>query len=623
MARLSSLAFFAIAGVLMASQQQIIVPASDPGVESLETRRQEQLATAVDLDVLHGFAFEDQLAGSGITFVHRAVEDAGRTYKAAHYDHGTGLGVADIDGDGLLDLYFVNQIGASELWRNLGAGGFENVTERAGVALADRIKVGAAFGDIDNDGDPDLFVTSVRGGNALFRNEGDGRFTDITETAGVGYVGHSSGALFLDYDGDGNLDLFVTNVGEYTTDERGVGGYWIAHEDAFSGHLMPERSERSILYRNLDGTRFRDVSSAAGLLDTSWSGDASVVDFQRDGYPDLYVTSMQGDDHYYVNNEGRGFTAETARVFPRSPWGAMGIKAFDFDNDGALDLFLTDMHSDMSAEVGTDEETTKPQIENAERFFQDSGNNLLGNAFWHNRGDGSFVERSDELGLENYWPWGTSVGDINADGYQDVFIASSMNYPFRYGINSMLLNDAGRRFVPAEFILGVEPRHDGATHTEWFRLDCSGADAGHDLCAGRTGAVTVMATLGTRTAAIIDLDNDGDLDIVTGEFHSAPQVLMSDLAQRNSVNWLKVKPVGTFSNRDAIGAYVTVHAGDLQLTRFVDGKSGYLSQSSVPQYFGLAGNGQVDRVEVLWPSGASQVVEGPLPANQTLVVEEE
>lgn len=609
-----------MATTTLAAQRQVVLPADDIGVSSLSARRDAQLASASELRAFHDFNFTDRVVESGITFRHQVVDDAAKTYKAAHYDHGSGLAVADVDGDGRLDLYFVTQLGGNELWRNLGGGKFENITTDA-IALTDRVVVGASFADIDNDGDPDLFTTSVRGGNALFRNDGAGQFTDITEASGVGYVGHSSGATFLDYDGDGLLDLFVTNVGDYTLQERGD-GFWLAREDAFRGHLMPERNEQSILYRNLDGTHFVDVSSATGLVDTSWSGDATVVDFNRDGFPDLYVTSMQGDDHYYVNNAGRGFAAQTARVFPRTPWGAMGIQSFDFDNDGAMDLFLTDMHSDMSAEVGPELETTKPQIENAELFYQDSSNNILGNAFWHNAGDGTFTERSDELGLENFWPWGTSADDINADGYQDVFIASSMNYPFRYHINSMLLNEGGESFAAAEFILGVEPRADGATHTPWFTLECGGADAEHGLCAGVEEPLVVMGTLGTRTSALIDIDNDGDLDIITGEFGSAPQILVSNLSEQRTVNWLKVKLVGTFSNRDAIGSYVTVSAGDLQMTRFVDGKTGYLTQSSLPLYFGLDDATTIDRITVTWPSGGEQVLEGPMDANVTLTIEE-
>lgn len=613
----------AASGVLAQQRAIVISPDPDKGEQSLPQRRAAQLARVAEIEVFHDFSFTDRLPESGIAFRHRVVEDAAKTYKAAHYDHGNALAVADVDGDGLLDLYFATQIGSNELWRNLGDGRFENITERAGVGLADRIGVGASFADIDNDGDPDLFATSVRTGNVLFENDGTGRFRDISERAGVDYVGHSSGSVFLDYDGDGLLDLFVTNVGTYTGQERGPGGFYRALADAFRGHLIPDRVERSILYKNLGENRFRDVSGLVGLVDTSWSGDASMVDFNRDGFPDLYVTNMQGDDHYYQNNGGLTFVQKTSEMFPKTPWGAMGIKSFDFDNDGDLDLFLTDMHSDMSAEVERDQERFKPQIENRENFYQDSSNNILGNAFYRNDGDGSFSEISDRLGLENFWPWGTSVGDINADGWQDVFIASSMNYPFRYHPNSLLLNDRGTGFVPVAFVLGIEPRRDGRVRVEYFDLECGGEDSSHYLCLDQDGPVTVMGTVGTRTSAIVDIDEDGDLDLITGEFNSEPQFFISDLSERRPIHWLKIELEGSFSNRDGLGALVSVDAGDRTFTRYNDGKSGYLSQSSVPLYFGLGEATTVDRVVVLWPSGTEQILEGPLEANRLIVIQEE
>ena len=142
-----------------------------------------------------------------------------------HYDHGNGIAVADVDGDSRPDLYLTSQLGGNELWRNLGGGRFEDITEKAGVGLSDRIGVTASFADYDNDGDPDLFVTSVRTGNALFENDGEGRFADVTEKAGLAYSGHSSGAVFFDFDNDGLLDLFVTNIGVYTIDQKGRGDF--------------------------------------------------------------------------------------------------------------------------------------------------------------------------------------------------------------------------------------------------------------------------------------------------------------------------------------------------------------------------------------------------------------
>src|SRR4051812_27585446 len=175
--------------------------------EWLQQRKTEQTQAASKTKVFHDFTFSDEVEASGISFQHHAVEDANKLYKAVHYDHGTGLAVADVDGDGLLDIYFVSQLGGNQLWRNLGNGRFENITEKAGVAVSDRVGVAASFADIDNDGDPDLFVTTVRGGNLLFENLGGGKFRDITQQSGLGYVGHSAGAVFFDFDNDSLLDL--------------------------------------------------------------------------------------------------------------------------------------------------------------------------------------------------------------------------------------------------------------------------------------------------------------------------------------------------------------------------------------------------------------------------------
>ena len=613
-----------LCALLLFSHQSTVIVFPDPDIDeqTLQVRRTAQLSAVESIRVVHDFQFVDRLPETGITFRNRVVDDAALTYKAAHYDHGTGLAIADIDGDGLLDLYFVNQIGANELWRNRGAGRFENITERAGVGRTDVVSVGASFGDIDNDGDPDLFVTSVRGGNVLYENLG-GYFRDISADAGVDYVGHSSGSVFLDYDGDGLLDLLVTNVGTYTSDKRAA-GFFVALEDAFQGHLFPERSETSILYRNRGGNVFHDTSVAAGLVDDSWSGDASIVDFDADNDPDLYVLNMQGSDHYYENNAGV-FVDRTAAYFSRTPWGAMGIKAFDHDNDGDLDLFLTDMHSDMNDEVGPEGEADKQRFR---YFYQEAGAHIMGNAFYRNDGASGFTEISDAIGLENYWPWGTSVGDVNADGWEDVFIASSMNYPFRYQTNSLRLNQDGEQFVAAEFVLGVEPRRDERIRAPWFNVECAAVDRPETTlldmhCEGQEGEIQVLGSVGTRTSAIVDLDNDGDLDIVTGEFNSEPQVLFADLAQRYDIHWLKVVLEGTLSNRDGLGAWVAVHTADGQRTRYQDGKLGYLSQSSVPLYFGLGGATLVDRIVVTWPGGETQLVEGPIATNELLRIRQQ
>jgi len=198
-------------------------------------------------------------------------------------------------------------------------------------------------------------------------------------------------------------------------------------------------------------------------------------------------------------------------------------------------------------------------------------------------------------------------------------VTAGMNLLFHYGINSLLLNNHGEKFVDSEFLLGIEPR--AHPYTPWFVMDCNQKELGpngKEVCQGETRKITVTAPRGSRSSAMFDLDNDGDVDIVTKDFNSEPQVLISDLAEQKKINWLKIVLVGTKSNRNGLGATVRVRAGDQTYTKYNDGQSSYLSQSVLPLYFGLGEATKIDRVEVKWPSGREQSVAKGLSKNQIL-----
>jgi len=293
------------------------------------------------------------------------------------------------------------------------------------------------------------------------------------------------------------------------------------------------------------------------------------------------------------------------------------------------------MHSDMSKDILADirseasmntfhlEEKDKATMKLPESLLKSEGASIYGNAFFRNDGAGQFEEVSAATNAENYWPWGLSTGDLNADGFEDAFVTSSMNYPFRYGVNSLLLND-GSRFYDAEFVVGVEPRPNGRTAQPWMQVDCDkqNSELMKKVIGDRTGEITVWGALGSRASVLFDIDNDGDLDIVTNEFNDVPMVLQSNLAEQQDVKFVKVRLTGTQSNRDALGALVTVVTEKGRKLRSYDGKVGYLSQGLPELYVGLGEETEVTRLVVRWPSGDREEFTGPWKAGSTISLTE-
>jgi hypothetical protein len=573
-------------------------------------------------------SFQDQAveAGLGTFRMNFLTGEQGSTFKINLYDHGCGVAVGDFDGDGHDDVYFVNQLGPNRLFRNKGDGTFEDVTEKAGVGLGDRVCVAATWADYENNGRPGLYVTSTRGGNVLFHNNGDGTFTDVTEKAGLTLVAHSQTAIFFDFDNDGWLDLLVVNTARWTLDQK-TGHYFPGPGDF--QQLLRSPTEDNVLYRNNHDGTFTNVTERSGLKGRGWAGDVAVLDYNDDGHPDLLITNMFGPSQLHRNNGDGTFTDVTREVLGRTSWGGVGCKAFASTNDGRLDLLILDMHSDMwmgldtrhssekiAREMGNKKFTSlfgpkdmKMDPDEIARFLRCRPEEVLfGNTFFKNRGGGKFEECSDRVGLETFWPWSAATGDFDNDGHEDVFIPSGMGYPFYYWPNALLMNNGDGTFSDWAKETGVEPPVGGIVLPEQIRHK--------------------EMVRSSRCAAVADFDGDGRLEIITNNFNDRPYYFRNHFPKKN---YLAVRLTGarrkggdSGTNRDAIGAVVRLYAGKEVLTRQVNPAGGYLSKSSRTLHFGLGDRDRVDRVEITWPGPGRRTQTIKAPAlNKLLEVDEQ
>ena len=525
--------------------------------------------------------FTDITAATGITFSHVSASE--KKYIVESMSGGAGL--FDFDKDGWLDIYLVNSptvataanpAGArSALWRNNHDGTFSDVTERAGVGYPGWA-MGVATGDYDNDGWEDLYITCF-GPNHLFRNNGDGTFTDVTARAGVGDSRWSTGAAFGDYDNDGKLDLFVANYIDLSLDalpEFGSGKNCVFRGlPVQCGPRGLKGAGDSLYHNNGDGT-FTDVSTKAGVSDTAMRFGMGVAwcDFNDDGHIDLYVANDSGPNYLYKNNGDSTFTdvglaSGSALSENGAEQASMGVAIGDYDHRGRWNIVVTNFSDEYNA------------LYRHEKDFLFT--------------DASYATRTGKVSLP-FVGWGVKFFDYDNDGWLDLMVVNGHVYP--------QLEKAGLELTYRQRKLVYRNDRNG-TFTE------VATDLG--------SALTAPAV--SRGAAFGDLDNDGDIDVVINNLDGPLTVLRNDGGNAN--NFLMIDLVGRKSNRSAFGARVKVTSGDLvQVDERRSGGS-YLSQNDVRLHFGLEKRQKVDRVEVRWPDGAIETLTG-VEANRFIIITE-
>jgi hypothetical protein len=542
----------------------------DPTSEQLGLGRSP--AGAPDEDRAAPIRFTEVAASSGIDFVHTSGMTAEKYIPTAN---GSGVAIVDVDHDGKLDLAFANgtflpvgsrPTGPNRLYKNLGQGRFRDETGSSGLVFAGYCH-GILAGDIDNDGDQDVFLCNY-GPNALFLNNGDGTFRDISQAAGIDRPNWTSSGAFLDYDHDGDLDLYLANYGDWK----------LPDDDVFCGdkakgvrvYCQPKwiRPTRHILFRNNGDGTFRDVTDEAGLGRTDGHGFGVVAaDLNDDGLIDLYVANDKDPNFLFLNRGGGVFEDVTltsgAGLSERGQAQAgMGVDAEDIDGDGLPELFVTNFAGEP-------------------------------NTLYQNLGAGSFLDVTTLKGLAvdsiPWVGWGCALADFDNDGWPDCFVANA-----HIDDNRHLLGEVSPYAQPPLLYHNQGGRE--------FRRVGRGA-----------GAYFAERHLG-HGAAFGDLDDDGDIDIVINHKDGPPGLLRNDTSGEN--RWIRLELVGTRSNRDAIGARVAVVAGGRTIHRQRKGGGSLMSSHDPRLLIGVGRSPRVARVTVRWPSGAASVLED-LTTNRT------
>jgi hypothetical protein len=523
-----------------------------------------------------GFHFTDVTRAAGIDFVHNSGA-FGKKYLPETM--GSGCAFFDYDGDGWQDILLINSMDwpghkrqrtTLKLYRNNRNGTFTDVTRAAGLDV-EMYGLGVAIGDYNNDGHPDIFISCL-GQSRLFRNTGRGTFVDVTRSSGLwGHEGFSTSAMWFDYDRDGLLDLFVTNYVRWTQE----GDIFCSFDGSSKAYCTPEayRGATCWLFRNRGNGTFEDVTASSGVLDTtSKSLGVALLDFNNDGWPDVFVANDTQPNKLYTNLRNGRFQEQAVRIgLAFSEDGraraGMGVDAADVDNSGLVSIIVTNFDNEMMG-------------------------------LYRGNPDGQFVDRAPQAGIgqatRHSLGFGCFFFDPDLDGMLDLLIVN--------GHIDESITRARRNVTHAQ------PPH-------LFMNDGKGNFRDVSRSVGSAFAAPKVA----RGAAYGDFDNDGDLDVLITTNNGPAYLYRNDLDNGNRS--VRLRLTGTRSNRDAIGAVVKFEASGLAGSRTVKSATGYLSQSELPLTIGLGRRDILQRATVYWPSGRTEEYRN-LKAGGRYVIEE-
>ena len=535
------------------------------------------------------------------------------------YGH-NGVSVADIDNDGFDDLYVCQPAGLpNRLYRNRGDGTFEDITESSGLGVLENT-VCALFADFNNTGRQDVIVVRANG-PLLFRNEGGAKFRQVPDAFQFASPpqGTFTGAAVADYDCDGWLDIYFCLYAYY----QGTGQYKYP-----SPYHDAENGPPNFLMRNhRDGT-FRDVTAVSGMNqnNTRYSFCCGWSDHNRDGWPDLYVVNDFGRKNLYRNNGDGTFTDVAAQSSAEDIGAGMSVSWLDYDNDGAEDLYVGNMWTAAGERVSMQPNFKKDSSKQVRALYQ---KHAMGTSLLRNR-DAAFDDRSSSSGVGmGRWAWSSDAFDFDHDGFPDLYIANGMvSGPLRQDLNSFFWRQ----------VVALSPHEAGASHeyeqgwnaiNELIRSDgtWSGYERNVFYANNRDGTFSdVSAVVGLdfvedgRAFALADFDHDGRLEVFLKN-RNAPQLKILQNVASALPPSIAFRLQGTKSNRDAIGASVTIEAGGGKQTRTLQAGSGFLSQHSKDLFFGLGQVSSPVRASIRWPSGLVQELRD-LPINHRIWVEE-